>query len=182
MIDLNKIHKLLKKHFIVQGDAHVDAQTGVVDVKGHVFLNPKKIVSQLPVQFGHVTGHFHCHKNQLNTLLGCPTRVTESFCCAQNQLQTLEGAPDYVRGNFQCNGNPLKSLQGAPDFVGGEWYLDYDPELPLLRTLNAERVFMWPVPQVVIDTLKKYKGEGKPGALKCAAELIRAGFMDNARW
>lgn len=182
MVDLNKINKLLKRHFIIHGDVHVDAQTGVVDVQGHVYLNRKKLISQLPVQFGHVTGHFHCHKNQLKTLMGCPTRVTESFWCAQNQLQSLEGAPNYVRGNFQCNDNPLKSLQGAPYFVGGEWYLDYDKELPLLRTLNAARVFMWPVPEAVIDILNKYNGMGKPGAIKAAAELIRAGYKGNARW
>lgn len=181
-MDLDKINKLLKKHFIIHGEVHVDAQTGIVDVQGSVTLNPKKIVSQLPVQFGRVTGNFHCHKNQLVTLQGAPTHVTESFSCAVNQLQSLDGAPSHVRGNFSCNDNPLKSLQGAPEYVGSTWYLDYDPELPLLRTLNTKRVFMWPVPEAVAVILKKYAGRGKSHMLNCALELKKAGFVGNASW
>jgi hypothetical protein len=181
MVDLDKINKLLKKHFIIQGDVHVNPQTGVVDVQGSVTLNPKKIVSELPVQFGRVSGHFHCHKNKLVTLQGAPTHVTESFWCDTNQLQSLDGAPTYVGGDMSCSPNPLKSLQGAPEHVGRTWYLDYDPDLPLLRTLNVQRFFMWPVPDGVAEILSKHKGAGKPGALKAAAELIKAGYKGNAR-
>jgi hypothetical protein len=34
----------------------------------------------------------------------------------------------------------------------------------------------------VNSIMNKYLGQGKPGAIKCAAELIKAGFKDNARW
>ena len=182
MVDLNKINKLLQKHFIIHGDVHVDPQTGVVDVQGSVTLNPKKIVSQLPVQFGRVSGHFHCHKNQLITLHGAPSHVTYNFSCAVNKLQSLDGAPIYVGGDFTCIMNPLKSLNRAPEHVGRTWFLDYDPDLPLLSTLNATEVLMWPVPEAVIEILEKHKGTGKVGAIKAAAELIRAGYKDNARW
>jgi hypothetical protein len=37
-------------------------------------------------------------------------------------------------------------------------------------------------PQPVSDIIHKYLGQGKAGALKAAAELIKAGYKDNARW
>jgi hypothetical protein len=40
----------------------------------------------------------------------------------------------------------------------------------------------WECPQVVNEIMTKYEGQGKPGAIKAAAELIRAGYKENARW
>jgi hypothetical protein len=37
-------------------------------------------------------------------------------------------------------------------------------------------------PTPIVEILNKYVGQGKSGAIKCAAELIKAGFKDNARW
>jgi hypothetical protein len=200
MVDVLKIKELLDKHFDIFGTVHVDPETGVVDVEGKVLA---KFMKQMPVQFGTVTGTFTCSENRLESLVGSPHTVGKDFGCGKNRLTSLEGGPRSVGGGFWCannqlmslvgapdrvgsslqiNGNPLKSLDGMPVELKGQIWLDYDRDLPLLRLLDLPDFMLSYAPDPVRVILNKYKGEGKTGAIKAAAELVKAGFKHNARW
>ena len=164
MVNLNAIKKQLLKHFRIEGTANIHPETGVVDVKGSISM--KKQAPQFPVKFGTVAGSFHCDN------MG---------------LTTLEGGPTHVGGSYYCFQNPLRDLNGLADHVESILQLSYDPELPLLRVMNAGMVQFYPynekaiiVGQIINGNLGK--GKGKAGALKAAGELIRAGYKANARW
>jgi hypothetical protein len=66
--------------------------------------------------------------------------------------------------------------------VGVDFWLDYSPDLPLLRLLNYAQFSIQNAPTKLAQIMKKYRGQSKAGAIKCAAELIRAGYKENARW
>ena len=94
---------------------------------------------------------------------------------------------------YHCDGNnQLTSLEGLPETLKGVFFVSWNPKLPLLRSLVAKEIDLrgdlsftnakYGEMFQVRDILNKYAGEGKVGALKAAAELIRAGFKDNARW
>lgn len=130
-----------------------------------------------------VVGSFFCARNHLTNLVGAPAKVGGDFYCDHNQLESLEGAPAHVGDTFLCNDNPLRSLSGIPDHVQQGIVLTYNKHLPLLRLLNYQNTLIERVPDdQLITIIKKYEGQGKKAALACAAELIRAGFKDNARW
>lgn len=133
----------------------------------------------------HVGKDFRCSDNLIHSLQHAPTHVSGNFNCAKNRLTNLLHAPKYVELNFTCYRNPLESLEGVPDHVGKTITLTYDATLPLLRTLVAEEILFMnatATSEQVAQILNKYMGSGKPGALKAAAELIKAGFKHNARW
>jgi hypothetical protein len=175
----HRAHTLLKEYFDTQGDVTITSD-GVVDVQGMVDLI--RPITMLPVQFGHVRGDFYCHNSTLQSLVGAPVHVGGEFNCSWNSLINLTGAPSHVGGDFNCLGNPLDSLEGAPDHVGGEFMCTYSPHLPLLRLLNYARTTTFGAPYYVKKIMAKYAGQGKRASLSCAAELIRAGYKDNARW
>jgi len=205
MVDINQIQQLLKKHFEIIGKATVDPVTGAVDVEGNVSLETPHI-NQLPVQFGQVSGHFWCHDKQLTSLVNAPTHVGVDFWCHNNQLTSLKHAPTHVGFNFLCSDNPLTTLEHAPAYVGrnfvcggsntltnlehapapaqvkGTVYYTWNEETPLLRLLVYKRLVIEKSPKRVKEIMKQYKGKGKAAALACAAELLRAGFKENARW
>jgi hypothetical protein len=133
----------------------------------------------------HVVKDYRCSDNQIISLEHAPKRVDGYFNCGKNQLTNLTHAPEWVQENFTCHGNPLESLAGMPAHVGKAIWLTYDEQLPLLRTLVAEEVqFMniTPESEQVSQILNKYMGQGKVGALKAAAELVKHDFKANARW
>jgi hypothetical protein len=173
------IQSLLKEYFDTQGLVTITSD-GVVDVHGMVDLI--RPITMLPVQFGHVEGHFYCHNILLKSLVGAPVHVGGDVHCNWNSLINLTGAPSYVGGDFNCTENPLVSLVGAPDHVGGKFMCTYSPHLPLLRLLNYARAKTNGAPYYVKKIMAKYTGQGKRASLSCAAELIRAGYKDNARW
>jgi len=76
----------------------------VVDVCGIVDLS-FKYLTELPFQFGKVTGSFHCYNNRLTSLLNCPHTILGSFNCANNRLTSLQYCPAMVGGNFYCDNN-----------------------------------------------------------------------------
>jgi hypothetical protein len=205
MVDVKQIEATLHKHFLVTGPiTHIDPETGLIDVDGSVYLRKK--VGRMPVQFGHVTGSFGCADGKLTTLMGAPHHVRGSFSCmgnlltslnhapeyvgrdfkcAHNKLTNLMGAPNQVGEDFQCHSNPLTSLDGAPVVIPGWFWVTYTAKLPLLRTLVAQqRVELPDSPLEVAAILNdpEFKLKGKPGAIKCAVALIKAGYKDNARW
>lgn len=215
MVDVDQIQELLSTHFKLEsfgskgdGSFHIDATSGKVSVQGSVTLRSLK-VSQLPVKFHKVMGHFKCQNNTLTTLAGAPDYVGSWFECSNNRLTSLAHGPQHVGGSyvatsnlltnllgaptkvgmsFFCRNNPLISLTGAPeqiaidkDFVH-KFECDYHAQLPLLRLLNYETISLLRAPRPVNVILKRYLGQGKQGAIKCAAELVKAGYKDNARW
>ena len=89
-----------------------------VDVDGSVDIYDKKLTN-IPVQFGNILGHFNCGNNLLSNLEGSPKSVVISFYCHQNKLTDLEGCPESIGQNFICNNNLLTTLQGCPQFIDG---------------------------------------------------------------
>ena len=180
MVDTTKVKHDLDKYFKTTGTVKIDPFTGVVDVDGDVVLkrgNTKK----LPVKFGTVSGYFYCYGKNLVSLSGSPRHVGGDFDCYDNQLTSLEGAPNHVGDVFRCVYNPLTSLEGAPDHVH-MFSCSYSKLLPVLRLIAYPYVTLLGSPSEVEDIIIKYAGQGKPGALRAAAELIRAGYKENARW
>jgi hypothetical protein len=80
--------------------------------------------------------------------------------------------------------NPLESLAGAPRLIGYKFCCDYTPQLGLLRIIlsNCTDISLYGAPPRAVDKIiQKYLGKGQSGALQCAAELIRAGYRENAK-
>jgi len=128
-------------------------------------------------------GSFSCAGNQLTSLVGGPTSVLENYMCGYNQLTDLKGAPEIVPGSFVCWQNSLTSLDGCPRSIGGKITVDYSPDMPLLRTLVANKIELEPAPDPILEIiLNKYAGQGRAGAIDCKRELVAAGFEGNARW
>jgi len=186
MVGVKAVKYLLDSYFFVYGHAQIDPHTGhvsVLGVGGHMVLKQSEPISELPVTFDRVEGDFHCNGSMLTTLQGAPVHVGGYFDCSDNQLKDLVGAPTHVGKHFYCMGNPLTQLMGAPDHVGNKFWLDYEPELPMLRTLTARQgVKLYRAPGTISEILNTHAGTGKSGAIKCAIELIKAGFKGNARW
>jgi hypothetical protein len=151
-------------------------------VHGDVYPSNLFKTKQLPVQFGEVGGHFICSGMGLKTLVGAPHRCEGDFDCTHNSLTNLMHAPSYVDRGFWCVHNPLTSLEGIPEHVGGSVWCMPSPQLPLLRLCMYAHVDFdgWGIS--LRNIMQKYVGTGKPGAIKCAAELVRAGYKENARW
>ena len=93
---------------------------GSYDINGSVYLQ-NKILTELPIRFGKVSGSFNCSNNNLTSLEGGPKEVGGSFYCYSNKLISLEGSPKEVGGNFLCFSNKLTSLEGSPIKIGGDF-------------------------------------------------------------
>jgi hypothetical protein len=193
MVDIKEIKKTVKTYFIVIGIIQVDPHTGEVDIVNNkwdpfnsILIENKRKGSftTLPVQFNRVAGDFTCTEKGLIHLKGAPRRVQGDFVVSHNALTSLEGAPSYVGGDFSVWDNPLSSLTGLPTTIRGDIMLTYHTTLPLLRLIDHpfQQLEILQCPKPVLQILSTYCQEGKPGALKAAGELIRAGYKDNARW
>lgn len=190
-MNVTDIETRLKKRFRITGTYKIDPVTGVVDVTGDVSLIRQ--VKQLGVTFGKVSGDFVCSRKMLETLVGSPKKVGERYYCSGNLLTSLLGAPEHVGTDFYCVGNnQLTSLEGLPETLKGVFFVSWNPKLPLLRSLVAKEIALrgdlsfinakYGEMFQVQGILNKYAGEGKVGAIKAAAELIKAGYKENARW
>jgi len=210
-MDKQQIENLVLENFKSIGNVqiHVD-DDGVVNVSGGIQMRNKHI-HEIPVQFGTVTGRFEVTSMNITTLKGCPRVVMGTFSCAGCDLTSLEGGPEQVHGFYACNYNRLTNLVGLATQVGRQLdvthnplrsldgltagvnniIVNYDANLPLLRLLDLPGGFQIPhLDQAPWDRsehpweqiLAPHAGEGKPGAIKAAAELIRAGYKGNARW
>lgn len=93
----------------------------VVDVDQDVRLDNKNL-SEIPVQFGVVDGHFFIAGNNLTSLKGAPKRVGGHFDCSDNNLKSLQGGPEYVGWDMRCGNNKLRDLQHAPKKVGKDFW------------------------------------------------------------
>jgi hypothetical protein len=86
---------------------------GTVDVNGNVNLFNKKL-TEFPLKFGNIIGHFQCMGNSLTSLIGSPIYVSDGFDCSFNKLTSLEGCPKKVGAFFDCSENKITSLEGMP--------------------------------------------------------------------
>lgn len=207
MVDKVQIRRLLKAHYNIVGKVSI-LTNGEVNVSGSVEVRHVPDTGQLSVQFNEVKGNFEfmVSGETLKDLTGCPRWVGGVFECSNNHILSLKGAPEYVGDTFEIRYCELRSLEHGPTHVGGDYLVrrnplqslahlaghiggevdfEYNPHMPLLRTLVAEKIDPLrgssPVTPVA-EILNKYAGKGKAGALQAAAELIRAGYKENARW
>ncbi len=127
---------------------------------------------------------FACDSNKITSLQGAPEKVGGSFSCWNNKLTSLEHGPKWVGSDYACHKNPLTSLSGFPQHVADVVRVSYNKNLPLLRLLGVthRRILVDNAPKAVIKILQAYVGQGKPGAIKAAVELVKAGYKGNARW
>ncbi len=141
-----------------------------------------KLVTKLPVQFGHVNGNFYCSGNKLTSLKGAPQTLSGYFDCRDNQLTSLEGSPKSVGGGFYCRDNQLTSLAGSPNEVGGDFYLTWIKNLPLLQLVRYKRIETYN--DQINEIINKYCNHKplKEAILLCQKELIDNGFIGNAAW
>lgn len=191
----------------VEGNVHLRSRTGSLQVTfGKVlgdFICANTHLKSLAGAPHTVGGDFRCENNMLTNLIHGPQRVGGRYNCAYQSLMSLQGAPHEINGEFLCMRNQLTSLEHMPQ--KGVTHLDcqYNPitslqglsvdldsvsctyraDLPLLRLLNVSSVFLgYDTPLIVEQIMHKYEGQGKPGAIKAAVELINAGYKANARW
>jgi hypothetical protein len=93
---------------------------GSISVDGDVNLSGMQL-TELPVRFKYVSGHFQLDRNSLKSLIGSPKKVGGSFSCSTNELATLEFSPIEVGANFNCQNNNLVSLVGSPTHIVGNF-------------------------------------------------------------
>jgi len=105
--------KMLVKSYTINDDLSVDVQ-GDVDIAD-------KGLSNIPVQFGVVSGLFSCQNNKLTTLKGCPHIVGRGFECNDNKLSSLEYSPKAVGGSYICWDNQITSLKHIPQMIYGDF-------------------------------------------------------------
>ena len=101
---------------------------GSINVDGNVNLYYMEL-TELPLTFNKVTGHFECSCNKLTSLKGSPRWVGGSFHCGHNNLTSLEFGPVYVGDFFSCRGNDLTDLVGSPKEVGMYFYCSGNKQL-----------------------------------------------------
>jgi hypothetical protein len=142
-------------------------------------------ISSLMHAPAHVGDSFNCAQCELTSLEGAPEIILGWFDCRQNHLTSLQHAPRQVIGSLDCSDNPLTSMEGAPTTMGSI-ELSYDAQLPLLRCLHAQLDIHFmngdSHAHKLENIMNRYLGSDRAGMLKCAVEMIKAGFKENARW
>jgi hypothetical protein len=90
-------------------------QDGSIDVDRSVDLDGKGL-TEIPLNFNKVDGHFDVSGNKLKSLKGCPKHLSGSLLAYRNELETLEYFPKYIGGNHvYLSNNKLKNLNGWED-------------------------------------------------------------------
>lgn len=112
--EINHIINICEKYYIT--NYHINSD-GSIDVDGSVFLGYNEF-NVLPLKFNKVTGLFHCGRNSLTTLEGCPREVGDAFICNANGLTSLYGAPLSVGGDFVFVNNIINTLEHCPPLNG----------------------------------------------------------------
>ncbi len=99
---------------------------GTVDVDGDVDLSHEGL-TELPVKFGKINGHFDCCRNKLTSLKGSPTNINGDFFCYNNNLSSFEGGPTFIGSNFWCDNNQINSFKGFPSYIGDNFDCNGNP-------------------------------------------------------
>jgi hypothetical protein len=102
-IDVNVVERSkFKSDCGIVGDYTIN-ESGEIDVDGDVYISYYHTnLTELPIKYGKVTGHFKCYGNNLTTLKNCPDFVGGSFDCSENNLTSLKFAPSKVTRQFNC--------------------------------------------------------------------------------
>lgn len=179
--DPDRIKQIMKSNFALEAKKY-EIDQGVVNVPNWS-VRSFTFMDQLPVQFGYVQGMFDVSGSGLISLEGSPHIVDHGFYCRGLKITNLVGGPQHVKGDYWCTENPqLESLEGCPETLSGKFIVRYTPTLHLLRLLQYSNFHVQNIPPDVGNILQAFRGQGKPGAIRAAAELIRAGYKDNAKW
>lgn len=112
-------------------------EDGVVNVKGSVLIRNLQRCKILPVQFGIITGGFHCNLGELITLKGAPLEIEDSFWCDNNELTNLDYMPKLVNWAIRISGNPFalndKLFEDIKRIGGKRKIYDFDELMRELR-------------------------------------------------
>jgi len=192
MMDKTEIDRAFRTYFRVLGKYEIDNQ-GRINVKGDVDAKDTFPGPHLPVQFGVVDGSCDLEtQHHLSDLQGAPHFVSGDFIVIADNLTHLTGAPRRVGGKCVIRSQQLKSLAHLPETCD-RLRINMSYTLPLLRLTETQYRIVWgypvslggmsnPLLKTATDIIHKYRHTGKAGAIKAAAELIRAGCKENARW
>jgi hypothetical protein len=176
----------------VLGKYEIDPK-GRINVKGDADAKDIFPGPHLPVQLGTVNGDCDLKgQDNLIDLQGAPHTVNGGFVVLAKNLLRLKGAPSHVRGACVVRSLSLKSLEHLP-LTAQSLRITISHDLPLLRLTERSYPIIWGYPtslggmsnpqlKSAVQIITKYAGTGKAGALKAAAELIRAGCKENAKW
>ena len=186
----------------VDGDFHVNnAQLRSLDgspklVKRHFYCH-HNLLTDLQGAPEIIEGDMNCSTNyELTSLVGSPKLIHGSFFCENNvRLHSLLGCPMVIGGDFIAINTSFDTWRDAPRFVGGRLILDYHEDTHLLGILTikgikkvifvdineyTENVYI-PIETALSDILSRYIGQGRPGMLPCANEMLKVGYGSNAR-
>jgi hypothetical protein len=192
MVDKVQIDRDFRVFFRVQGRYTID-DAGVIDVDGDLDARDSFPGPHLPVQLGIVKGHCDLEEQEhLIDLQGAPHTVNGEFYVLADKLRSLNGAPKQVSSRCVIRSNQLQSLEHLP-LTANPLRINISYNLPLLRLTERSYHIVWGYPtslggasnpklKSAVQIITKYAGTGKAGALKAAAELIRADCKENARW
>ena len=134
---------------------------GIVDVYSSVLLCDCED-TELPIQFGKVSGRFNCSRSYLTSLKGIPYFVELGFDCSGTELESLHGIDKRVKhigGPFQCDAHVTH----------------------LLGLLLVDGIESFHIPNMPVHyILQKYRGTGD--VLAAQDELIDGGYIEQARF
>lgn len=122
-----------------------------VDVKGLVDLSNLDI-TEIPIQFGKVTGSFHCTHTKLTSLKGCPDIVGGGFYSSNTDITSLEYGPSEVGSDYWCYKCNLTTLKFVPKKVGGAFIFNGNFHLPKELNENFNESFT----NAMIDNQEEY--------------------------
>lgn len=193
MVDLNTIQQEFLEWYQVEGTFEINTQRQVW-IKGSVIL--KWLRPDLGFDFQEVTHSIYLSRKELKSLQGLPDQVGGDLEISGNPLVDLKHCSLHVGGSLWIDKmeDHLKSLEGFPPHVSKAVYVTYDPDLPMLRTLNAQEVSVNKTDYVNSEIFNKiqklnqilndpqWQGKGKSGMLNCALALKKAGLQGNAKW
>ena len=180
----NNVMELLLKYFHVHGDISINDDLSV-DVTGPVQAKLRSFPdNQLPVKFG-ILGGLMVDNTGITSWTNAPRFVKGHVWANSNPLTDLDQAPVEVTGYFGIFKTQIRDLHNLPKNIN-VLAIDYDAQLPLLPALQAQHIDfpsgVSKAPEQVEEIMTKYAGKGKPGMIRAAVELTRAGYKDNARW
>jgi hypothetical protein len=180
MVDKDAVAKLFRSWFDTDSVQFEVNDDGTISGEGCIQNAAKFPEGQLPVRFKNFKGSLFFTHAGLHTLEGAPEFLDGDLRVRHNLLENLHGAPKIITGILSLLSNPLTSLVGFPNSVG-RVVLDDDPQLPMLRLLNAKEIKL-SGSRGIEHILNAYAGEGKRGVIRCQKDLIKAGFEGNAQW
>lgn len=97
---------------------------GSVDVNESVNLS-FKIMGEIRLKFGRVTGNFSVSGCSLTNLIGSPKIVYGDYYCEFNLLTSLEGCPNEIWGHFVMSYNDvLKNFDYFPKMINNDIFIN----------------------------------------------------------